>query len=53
MGRGKQWSNQENRLLALAWVMVSEDPLLGTDRNAEAFMAGVFVRFLKLCPALA
>ena len=40
-GRGKSWSVEEDQQLALSWVHVSENPVVGSGQNAETFYSSI------------
>lgn len=50
MGRGKNWSAEENEHLARAWLAASEDPVVGADQTRKVFKESVRRRFLQMSP---
>lgn len=50
MGRGKAWTENENELPARACILMSEDPVVGTDQTRKLFLDNVRSRFIELGP---
>jgi hypothetical protein len=54
MGKGKKWSSEECKHLAMAWISVSEDTgevdVKGTDRDSSDFWKAVTTKFASYGP---
>ncbi len=50
MPRGASWGSAEVAALSTAYVNASNNPLVGADQRAEAFIADILVKFQRLAP---
>ena len=50
MGRGKSWDTAENEALARAWLVSSEDPVVGVNQTSKIFMDTLRRRFIERGP---
>lgn len=47
--RGKNWSSVEDEALCMAWLDVSQDPIISVDQKADTFYERVFASFSTVC----
>lgn len=47
--RGKNWNQFEDEALCMAWLDVSQDPIISVDQKADTFYERIFTSFSTVC----
>lgn len=47
--RGKNWTSGEDEALCLAWLDVSQDPIVSTNQKAETLYDRIHQKFAEIC----
>lgn len=50
MGKARNWSSDECRAVAIAWINASNDPVKGSDQKSSVFVAAVMTNLHRLAP---
>tara|TARA_R110002050_G_scaffold186022_1_gene320260 strand:+ start:1478 stop:1624 length:147 start_codon:yes stop_codon:yes gene_type:complete len=48
MAKGKDYLEEEDVVLTLAWVEVSEDAIVGSERKGDLFWERIQIRFREI-----
>uniref|UniRef100_A0A8D8IYT9 (northern house mosquito) hypothetical protein n=1 Tax=Culex pipiens TaxID=7175 RepID=A0A8D8IYT9_CULPI len=48
-GRGKPWSKEEDESICIAWLEISQDPIISTNQKVDKMYARILNKFMEIC----
>lgn len=48
-GRGKPWSKEEDESICIAWLEISQDPIISTNQKVDKMYSRILNKFMEIC----